>query len=434
VFVGLVLASASRAEAPPEVTRLDQAKTLFREGVVLLQESEPERALDRFLRSRALVPSAKNTINAGICLERLGRFDEALELYEDASARFAQELDERDRRSLDLVLADLRRRVGRLELTANVEAAVKIDGRPRGFLPRAAPLPLLPGVRALHLSAEGRVPFERIVEIREGELSSLRARLDEIPHVRTPDTISEKRLGSPSTAARGNASPWWLELVLEGGLIYAPGFRGEPERNCPAQCNGQPNAWGGRGVAMIGFHHRTSIGAELGLGYAVLGEDFARGSFGDSLYVVEQHISASGPVVEFGALFEPRIFGQTSLSAGVGAGLFFASYVNRITGVAGGNPPQIPLRAAEDLDASEIAPFIAASLGIAGALGSFRLRGSFGLWFLPTDGPKAEGPELEPDCESAAATCPPNSQALVGEKLRGPGYWLTPELGVGYVF
>src|SRR5262245_28072816 len=85
VFATVPLARAQQSETDG---RLESARYFFHQGVELLLANQPERALDFFLRSRELVPSAKNTIDAGICLERLGRHDEALELYEDASARF----------------------------------------------------------------------------------------------------------------------------------------------------------------------------------------------------------------------------------------------------------------------------------------------------------------------------------------------------------
>src|SRR5678816_3105355 len=60
------------AEAQEPEDRAAQARELNRQGVKLLDAGDTERALDFFLRSRALAPSTKNTANAAICLDRLG--------------------------------------------------------------------------------------------------------------------------------------------------------------------------------------------------------------------------------------------------------------------------------------------------------------------------------------------------------------------------
>jgi tetratricopeptide (TPR) repeat protein len=86
------------AHGQTDPARLEEAKELFRRGVTLLTAGDTERALESFLGSRALVPSGKNTANAAICLERLGRYDEALEMYEEVLARFSKDLDDEDSR------------------------------------------------------------------------------------------------------------------------------------------------------------------------------------------------------------------------------------------------------------------------------------------------------------------------------------------------
>ena len=57
-----------------------ESKELNKNGIAMLDASDFERALDYFLRSRKVPATTKNTTNAAITLERLGRFDESLEL------------------------------------------------------------------------------------------------------------------------------------------------------------------------------------------------------------------------------------------------------------------------------------------------------------------------------------------------------------------
>jgi hypothetical protein len=164
------------AQEPVPAARLADAKELFRRGVTLLSAGELEPALQAFLRSRDLVPSGKNTTDAAICLERLGRFDEALALYEEVLTRFAGDLDQDDRRSLEPVIASLRQKIGYLELSSNVDGLVVVDGRARGRLPLGT-LRLMPGKHSLRVLKPGYESFERTLDVQRGVSQSLAADL-----------------------------------------------------------------------------------------------------------------------------------------------------------------------------------------------------------------------------------------------------------------
>jgi PEGA domain len=164
------------AQVSPE--RLEQAKALFRQGNALLSAGDPERALERFLASREAVASGKNTANAAICLERLGRYDEALDMYEELLARFSADLDEQDRQNLAPIMGRLRAGLGSLDISSNVEALVTIDGKPRGRLPRATALRALPGKRRVRIVNEGYRTFDVVVNVRAGESVAVDASLE----------------------------------------------------------------------------------------------------------------------------------------------------------------------------------------------------------------------------------------------------------------
>lgn len=178
IALALALFAAPLRGEPVASQRLDEAKELFRSGLALLGAGDTQKALEYFLRSRELVPSSKNTVNAAICLERLGRLDEALELYEEVLARFADELDDEDRANLGPVVAGLRERLGYLELTSNVDGLVVVDGRGRGKLPLSGPLRLVPGTRQLRIVKDGYRTFQRPVEVTAGKSVSLDAELE----------------------------------------------------------------------------------------------------------------------------------------------------------------------------------------------------------------------------------------------------------------
>jgi hypothetical protein len=140
---------------PPTPEALAAAKDLFGRGLALLDADDVERALDYFLRSRALVPGKGNTANAAHCLDRLGRFDEALELYEELVTRFADELGADNQKRLVPAMSALRARVADVVVTANVDGTVLLDGRARGRLPLSGALRVLGGAHRVRVLKDG---------------------------------------------------------------------------------------------------------------------------------------------------------------------------------------------------------------------------------------------------------------------------------------
>ncbi|MEP7121394.1 MAG: PEGA domain-containing protein [Byssovorax sp.] len=185
LLAATMLAGPSRADEPPDVgddpstpaAHLALAKDLFRKGVALLQADDVERALSFFLRSRAEQASAKNTGNAAICLSRLGRYDEALEMYEELLLRFSADLDAEDRATLIPAMAALRDKVGAIRVSASVDGLVVIDGRARGQLPFSAPVRVLGGAHTLRIFKDGYVAYEARVDVAIGTTLSVDARL-----------------------------------------------------------------------------------------------------------------------------------------------------------------------------------------------------------------------------------------------------------------
>ena len=157
---------------------VQRAKDLFRQGVELFKANDLERALELFLQSRAAHESIANTSNAAICLDRLGRYDEALEMYEAVLTKFKNELSDEERASMGPAMETLRQKVGNVWISANVEGSVVIDGRERGRLPLTIPIRVLPGKRNVRVIAPGYVTWQREVEIAAAEEERLDAVLE----------------------------------------------------------------------------------------------------------------------------------------------------------------------------------------------------------------------------------------------------------------
>ncbi len=223
--------------ASPDTEReesLLRAKSLFRQGVAVYEAGDVARAADYFRRSREEYPSARNTINEALCLDKLGRYDEALELYEQAIARHAAEMDEEDRAATAASMTALRTKVGELEISSNVTGSVLVGSRLRGRLPLSTPLRVLPGRHVVRVVQDGYMPFEATVEIVAAQRNSLDARLSPLAAaggLRVEDT-SESGVVVLVDGAEMGAAPW--EGMLAPG-VHVVQARGEGRVSMPAR-------------------------------------------------------------------------------------------------------------------------------------------------------------------------------------------------------
>ncbi len=172
---------ARAADDAGQSAKLAEAQELFHRGVALNKVEAYDRALDLFLRSRELVPSGANTIAAASCLDKLGRYDEALEMAEEVAAKYSGSLDAHNRAMIGPMLADLRKKVGSLVVTSDVDATLIVDGRGRGKVPLPSPLRLLAGRHVVRIVKPGYTPHEQTMIAAPGVLVAIDARLQLVP-------------------------------------------------------------------------------------------------------------------------------------------------------------------------------------------------------------------------------------------------------------
>ena len=176
----------------------------------MLEAGDAERALDFFLRSREAYASPQNTINAALCLERLGRFDESLEMYEFALSTLADKLDADDRAAIARASTTLLQKVANLQVSANTTGAVLIDGRERGKVPQAVPLRVLGGKHVVRIVKDGYRTYEATIDVKPGESARVDGKLEPLAaagQLRIEDTTAEGAEVFVDGAALGKA-PW----------------------------------------------------------------------------------------------------------------------------------------------------------------------------------------------------------------------------------
>ncbi|MBI4706219.1 MAG: PEGA domain-containing protein [Deltaproteobacteria bacterium] len=209
-------APAGAASAPAaESAKLAEARRLFHEGNELRRAGDCQRALELYRQSQALVRSVPNTWNAAVCLDALGRTDEALETYEQVLTEFRTELSEPDRATIRRAVEQLRAKMGSLDVIGNVAGTLVIDGRSRGRLPLGGPVRLVPGKHLVQVMKEGYATFETSVEVGVSQSAEVVARLQPL--------LGGGRLRIDAPALKG------AEIYIDGALLGTAPWEGSLE-------------------------------------------------------------------------------------------------------------------------------------------------------------------------------------------------------------
>jgi hypothetical protein len=166
--------------APPDAAaeaKKEEARGYFQKGLALFDDQAWDAALVQFQRSREIYPTRAATKNAAFCLQRLHRFDEALEMYETL-VRDYPNMSAEDKVSAAKSIADLGSLVGTIELRgAEPGASIVIGGRDRGVSPPPGPIRVSIGTHVVRVYKEGFLPFETRVEVSGGRTTKVEARL-----------------------------------------------------------------------------------------------------------------------------------------------------------------------------------------------------------------------------------------------------------------
>ena len=199
------------------------ARDLFGKGVTFFEKGDLERALDFFRQSQEAYPTFQNISNAAISLDKLGRYDEALELFELLLADYNDKFSAAEGASIGPLMGQLRKKVGTLDVSSNVDGSIVIDGRPRGTLPLRLPLRVLGGAHVVRIMKDGYATFEASVDAEVGKTAHLDARLEPLAaagQLRIEDPENEGATVYIDGAAMGE-SPWEGTLGPGNHVVWA---------------------------------------------------------------------------------------------------------------------------------------------------------------------------------------------------------------------
>jgi hypothetical protein len=193
-------AEASPADAKAEArAHFEKARALAGSGVW-------PAALAEFLASRRLYATWGNTLGAASSLQKLERFDEALDLFEILLKDFADALSSDVRAAAQREVVGLRGLVGTIEVEgAEIGAAIAVDGRARGDYPTVGTLRVAAGSHLVRVYKEGFEPFETGVDVAGRALVRVPVRLRALA-----------ASGRLRVAEQGGAA---LEVIIDGDRV-----------------------------------------------------------------------------------------------------------------------------------------------------------------------------------------------------------------------
>jgi hypothetical protein len=219
------LSTQAPQEAETTASDKEAARSHFEKGLELIRQKSYEAALAEFRRSRELYPTRAATRNAGFCLRQLGRYVEALAMYEAHLREFRDDTPE-DRLFIQQVITELRALVGTIEIAGGEPgAAITIDGRSHGDYPAVDALRVAVGSHVVRLYKEGFEPFETAVEVAGGETARVRAKLRHLTTVGRLKVV--ERSGRTLDVVVDNVvvgkTPWEGPLAVGQHLVFLRG-------------------------------------------------------------------------------------------------------------------------------------------------------------------------------------------------------------------
>lgn len=230
VLAALLLPRAAVAQPSPPGEALDavsekEARARFNSGNDHFDKGEYREAYDEFRKSLAAKKTRAAMAAAASTLKQLGRYDEALTLYEDLCRDFPT-LSPSLQAKVALAMAELQGLVGTLKLAGDAPpgAAVFVDDQLRGRTPLPGPLRVAVGSHAVRLEKEGFAPITGAAEVSAGaeSVAELRA-----PQKKGRLEVREKHNWALPVSLDGNnvgVTPWDGLVDLGEHTVRVHGF------------------------------------------------------------------------------------------------------------------------------------------------------------------------------------------------------------------
>ncbi|HRI72731.1 MAG TPA: PEGA domain-containing protein, partial [Polyangium sp.] len=194
-----------------EITAKEEARKHFDQGLALFDRGSLDAAYPEFDKSISIYPTRSAIKNAALCLRRLNRFAEAVDMNERLLA--FPGVSEEERGIAQNELNQLRPVVGNIVVDGvQAGATVTIDSKPVGTTPLKGPVHVPVGTRVVRILKAGFETFEKRVEAAGGKEVTVRA-------VLAPLELS-------GWLSVDEASGYSVDVVLDGTVVGKTPWRG----------------------------------------------------------------------------------------------------------------------------------------------------------------------------------------------------------------
>lgn len=224
--------AVARAQAPsPAASKSDEASQRFKAGVAFYKDGDFPAAMVEFKRAYDLLPNYNVLYNLGQTARELKDYAAALSAFERYLAEGGKKIDAKRSKEITLAVEELRRKVGKLKITTNVEGAeISVDDASLGPAPLKDAVVVNAGRRKVGATASGYTPLSRQVDVAsmaETAVSLELAKVEQVPIGPPPDRPKEpagfKIPLSAWLAGGGTAACLVLTGVMGGLAVSARG-------------------------------------------------------------------------------------------------------------------------------------------------------------------------------------------------------------------
>lgn len=197
--------------AQAEATAKEEARKHFDQGLALFDRGSLDAAFPEFEKSISIYPTRAAIKNAALCLRRLNRFAEAVDMNERLLA--FPGVSEEEKGIANAELTQLRPVVGNIIIDGvQPGATVAIDNKPIGTTPLRGPVHVPVGTRVVRILKAGFETFEQRVEAAGGKDITVRA-------VLAPLELS-------GWLSVEEASGYNVDVILDGTVVGKTPWRG----------------------------------------------------------------------------------------------------------------------------------------------------------------------------------------------------------------
>jgi tetratricopeptide (TPR) repeat protein len=239
----LVAASMSAGAAEPTQAEINAAKGAFQAGLALEAASDYSHALAKFREVTAVKVTPHALFHIGRCLERLGKWTEAVGNYRLAVEKAEGSSEAAVRQQAEAARVALEPRLPRLTIDRGYgadTASISLDGVALGVGALGTAMPADPGPHVVTAELNGKQAFSLQVTVAEYESKSVKVELGTKPVAAT----SAKAVDTSDTQHSSRFSRTTGIIVLSGGLasfvagVVLLGLRQNAVNQLDDDCNG----------------------------------------------------------------------------------------------------------------------------------------------------------------------------------------------------